>query len=78
MLCAATSPCTLSLLPARLSVCLHTRIVYGGADLTQTNGIFLDSAFGLGYNFRTLNQVGCWGGVRGTSMHMRPGALGSV
>lgn len=39
--------------------CCCCYAVYGGDDLTQTNGVFLDSAFGLGYNFRPLNQVCC-------------------
>jgi len=31
--------------------------VYGAADLTQTNTVFLDSSFGMGYNLRELAQV---------------------
>jgi hypothetical protein len=40
--------------------------VYGSADLSQANTVFLDSSFGMGYNLRELAQVsvvgGGWGG----------------
>lgn len=32
--------------------------VYGAADLSQATTVFLDSAFGMGYNLRELAQVG--------------------
>lgn len=31
--------------------------VYGSADLSQANTVFLDSSFGMGYNLRELAQV---------------------
>lgn len=33
--------------------------VYGSADLSQANTVFLDSSFGMGYNLRELAQVCC-------------------
>jgi hypothetical protein len=31
--------------------------VYGADDLTQTNTVYLDTSFGMGYNLRELAQV---------------------
>ena len=39
--------------------------VYGADDLTQTNTVYLDSSFGMGYNLRELAQVR----RRGSSSH---------
>lgn len=39
-------------------VCPRRAAVYGSDDLSQANTVFLDSAFGMGYNLREMAQVG--------------------